>query len=52
MEKIQKKVEEWFPGQLYLARKSIKDCAQDSKEVKKGLMNASSENFENEDLDA
>ena len=52
MEKIQKMVEERFPGQWYLARKSINDCARDSKKVKKRLMNASADNFENEDLDA
>ena len=52
MEKIQKMVEERFPGQWYLARNSINDCARDSKKVKKRLMNASADNFENEDLDA
>ena len=52
MEKIQKMVEERFPGQWYLARKSINDCARDSKKVKKRLMDASAENFEKEDLDA
>ena len=52
MKKTQNMVEERFPGQWYLARKSINDCHGTRNKVKKRLMNASAENFEIEDLDA
>ena len=38
MAQIQKMVENRFPGQWSLARKSINDCARDSKKVKKRIL--------------